>query len=304
MIPTWRRRDLLARVLAALAPQAPHAVIVVDNGSADGSAELAAGRGARVIALPENRGFAHAVNRGIEAAETDLVGIVNNDVEPASGWLATLIAALERQPDAWFATGKLLAPDGRLDGAFDLLSRAGLAWRAGSGRADSPVWNEPRRIASAPMTAALFRRALFAEVGGLDEDYGSYYEDVDFGLRCALAGRPGLYVPEARAVHAGNATLGGGWSAATVRLLARNQALLARKHLGRIPRAQALWGLLALRHGQFGAWLAGRRAGRAVPLRQPPADPDAVRAILAAQERELRALQQATGGLDTLWRIM
>src|SRR5260370_34314889 len=104
----------------------------------------------------------------------------------------------------------------------------------------------------APMTAAVFRRGLFQEVRSLDERFESYMEDVDFGLRCTLAGREGTYVPAAVARHVGSATLGQ-WNKDTARLIARNQALLASKHF----RAQPRWPIVAW---QLSWQLQSRRA--------------------------------------------
>src|ERR1700685_1242604 len=98
---------------------------------------------------------------------------------------------------AWFATGKLLDAQARerIDGTFDGVCRGGCAWRCGHGRLDSPVWNQPRCIQLAPFTAAVFRADLFRRAGLLDEQFETYLEDVDFGLRCAELGLRRLYVP-------------------------------------------------------------------------------------------------------------
>src|ERR1700722_1206034 len=123
VIPTWNRRALLLNLLDSLAAQTRlfDEIIVVDNGSTDDSAELAERAGAKVLRLGQNRGFAAAVNRGIEAAGTGWVAILNNDVTLEPDWLEKLLAADE---DAWFATGKILqaADHGKVDGAFDEIS--------------------------------------------------------------------------------------------------------------------------------------------------------------------------------------
>ncbi len=115
--------------------------------------------GARVVELGRNLGFAAAVNRGIENCAADWVAILNNDVTLAPDWLAKLLEAAE-QGDLSFATGKLLRANdpSTIDGAFDEISRGACACRCGAGKPDSAVWNNPRHIRFAPMTAALFRR--------------------------------------------------------------------------------------------------------------------------------------------------
>ncbi len=317
VVPHWNRRELLEPLLKRLRLQTYPIgeIVVVDNGSSDGSAEHAEALGARVIRLDRNYGFSRAVNRGVAEAATELVVIINNDVAPAEDWLERLVRALARGGnDAWFAGGRLMQA-GReeyLDGSFDLLCRGGTAWRAGKGRRYGSVWEEPRRAWSVPMTAALFRTELFRRVGGLEESFESYLEDVEFGLRCAVHGYRGLYVPEAAAVHAGSATLGP-WHAETTRRIARNQVWLIARHqpefwLGRYRRqvwtAQLLWGLVALRHGAFLAWLRGKWEGirgfRAV-RDGSGGDGAALDAILEDQEQLILELQRETG-FDAYWR--
>ena len=314
VIPTWNRAGLLAEALANLARQTYpiDRVIVVDNGSTDDSRSVATGAGAHVIALPANAGFAAAVNRGIrEAAGSEWIGIVNNDVSLPPDWLARLMAKLEPS-QAWFATGKILDAQARerIDGSFDAVCRGGCAWRCGHGRLDSPMWNQPRNIQLAPLTAAVFRGGLFDRVGLLDERFESYLEDVDFGLRCAEGGFGGLYVPEAVAYHQGSATLGR-WHQDTVRKIACNQLLIVAKHYppNWILRygwpvfiAQSLWGFIALRHGALLSYLAGKVQGLR-QFRQARAEHCAgFPAILELSEREIREIQQLTG-FDLYWRL-
>jgi hypothetical protein len=313
VIPNWNRRDLLERLIGRLRAQTHPAadVVVVDNGSADGSAEAARRAGARVLEMGRNAGFAAAVNRGIAETRTELVAVVNNDVEPDVDWLARLVEALA-DPEAWFACGKLLsaARPGTLDGAYDTLSRGGCAWRAGSGRTDGELWNKPTSICFAPFTAALFRTALFARVGPLDERFESYLEDVDFCLRAARQGCRGVYVPAAVAAHQGSATLGR-WHPDVVARISRNQVLLVAKHYsGRDLRrygwavliGQALWGGVALAHGRPLAFLRGKLQGLAMAraLRREAGAP--LGDILEQSEAEIRRLQRAAG-FDLYWRL-
>jgi GT2 family glycosyltransferase len=158
------------------------------------------------------------------------------------------------------------------------------------------------------MTAAIFRKTLFEQVGLLDESFVSYMEDTDFGLRCAIAGRGGIYVPSAIAHHRGSSTLGP-WNYDTVRSISRNQVLLAAKYLRGQARwpilaGQLLWGLLAIRHIRGVAFLAGKISGwRAARVldRLIDADPRKIRAIIEASEREIFAVQQDSG-FDAYWR--
>jgi len=318
VIPSRNRRDLLEALLPRLRRQtaAPAEILVVDDGSSDGSAEAAAQLGARVIRLPHPAGFAAAVNCGLRETRTYWAAVLNNDVEPAEDWLERLLRAAESH-SAWFATGKLLqqAEPERIDGTFDALCRGGCAWRVGHGRRDGAPWNQVRQICFTGFTAALLRRELFEKVGYLEERFQSYLEDVEFCLRCAVAGCRGIYAPEARGRHAGSATLGR-WRSETVRLIARNQLLLVAKHYpedwrkryGRaVLAAQALWGLVAARHGRLRAYFRGKQEGmqmfrlfRSAGSRR--ADPERLAAVLAESEAEIRRLQDQTGW-DAYWKL-
>ncbi len=313
LIPTWNRRALLERLVVRLREQArpPEQILVVDNGSSDGSADAAARLGARVIRMEDNLGFSRAVNCGIESCSTDWIAIVNNDVEPAPEWLDRLLEAAERRR-AWFAAGKILnsADRERIDGTYDLLCRGGCPWRAGHGRRDGGQFSKERPISVAPATAALFRTELFRRVGLFDEAFGSYLEDVEFGIRCALAGCQGVYVPTALAWHEGSATLGR-WNPEVVRLVARNQVLLVARHYSRqmavrylwpVVVAQALWGLLAVRHGTGRAWLRGKAEGIRLFAQTRGEGSEGVAGVLEAGEREIRSLQRQTG-FDWYWRV-
>ncbi|HYW45258.1 MAG TPA: glycosyltransferase family 2 protein [Bryobacteraceae bacterium] len=313
IVPVWNGRELVERLLATLDAQTRRAdeVIVVDNGSTDGAPEMAAGRGARVIRMGRNAGFAAAVNRGIRESRGEWIAVLNSDVELAPEYLAALVAC-----DAWFATGKILragASAALIDGTFDLLCRGGCAWRVGSGRADGPLFSPARPIFSPPWTAVLFRAEVFRRAGYLEESFESYLEDVDFGLRCAALGLQGVYEPRAVAWHRGSVALGR-WHPETVRLIARNQVLLLARHYPRkvlfrcgwhILVGQLLWGAVALRHGRGPAWLRGKWQGlqsySAARRNTGPFDPE-VLDRLCANERTIREVQTATG-FDLYWRL-
>jgi GT2 family glycosyltransferase len=203
-----------------------------------------------------------------------------------------------------------------LDGTWDTFSRGGCAWRAGHGCHDGPLWNCPRRIRFAPFTATLFRTELFRKVGGLDERFRSYLEDVDFGLRCAHQGLAGLYVPEAVATHQGSATLGR-WHKEVVRLTARNQVLLVAKHYPArylfryawpVFVAQSLWGALALTHGRPLSFVRGKLEGLALfpfvrhKVVQSGGWQKGLSVIIEESESELYHLQRKTG-FDLYWRL-
>jgi GT2 family glycosyltransferase len=318
VVPVWNGRELLERLLRSLEAQTEPAdeLLVVDNGSEDGAPEMARQRGARVIPMGRNAGFAAAVNRGIRESQGDWIAVLNSDVELAADYFALLTAT-----DGWFATGKILTRGGgtasstadTIDGTFDAVCRGGTAWRVGSGRTDGPEFRTCRKITSPPWTAVLFRAELFRRVGLLEESFESYLEDVDFGLRCAALQLTGLYVPTAVAWHRGSATLGR-WHPDTVRRISRNQLLLLARHYPSrlllrccwpIVVAQILWGAVALRHGAGLPWLRGKWEGmRSFSVARKKTgtfDPGLLK-LLRSNEEAIRSVQEATG-FDGYWSL-
>jgi GT2 family glycosyltransferase len=314
IIPNWNGAERLEKLFASLRGQTANVieeVIVVDNGSTDASRDVAHQAGARVIALLGNQGFAAAVNRGILEARYPWLAILNNDVELAPDWLQNLVSAAEAK-SAWFATGKLLdaADHSRIDGTFDAVCRGGTAWRCGSGRLDGPEFANESTVYFAPFTALLARKELFERAGMLDQQFESYLEDVEFGLRCAQRSFAGIYVPNAVGYHTGSATLGP-WHPATVRRISRNQLLIVAKHYPHwwflrhgwhVLVGQGLWGLLAIRHLAGFAWFRGKIEGLVVLVRSDGSDGMDISPILAASERQILDLQRKTG-YDWYWRM-
>ncbi len=312
IVPVWNGRALLEALLRSLEAQTRPAdeILVVDNGSTDGADELARRRGARVVAMGRNAGFAVAVNRGIRECRTEWLAILNSDVELAPDYFEQLLGV-----DAAFATGKILSAreKNRIDATFDAVCRAGVAWRVGNGRADGAAFSAARQIRSAPWTAVLFQARVFERVGVLEEAFESYLEDVEFGMRCAAAQVTGQYVPEAVAWHHGSAALGR-WHPETVRRMARNQCYLVALHYPGsllirnawpILVGQGLWGVVAARHGAAWAWIRGKWEGlrKSPRLRRHSGRPaDSVADWLCENERLIREIQVATG-FDWYWRL-
>jgi GT2 family glycosyltransferase len=313
IIPNWNGAHLLRRLFATMTAQTRpfDSVIVVDNGSSDDSVALAERFGATVVRFSTNRGFAAAVNAGVVSTVADAVAVLNSDVELDSVWLERLIEGLADASVAFVGGKTVAASDPSIvDGAFDAVSRAGCALRCGSGRKDGVFWSAARCIQFVPFTAVLVRTSCFRAVGGLDESFESYMEDVDFGLRCASAGYIGRYEPMAVARHVGSATFGR-WNARIVRNIARNQVLLVARHYDShmirrfgwsIAVGQLLWGLVAVRHGAAAAWLAGKIEGlQRFRSSRRPGNPQLV-PVLEASERTIYQVQQETG-VDSYWRL-
>jgi len=216
IIVNWNGGDDLLGCLECVATQdrRPDRVIVVDNASQDGSLEAALPRFPFVeaIRLARNAGFAAANNLALRSCDDcDWIALLNPDAFPAPSWLARLAAAAEGHPGhAAFASQlRSAADEGLLDGAGDVYHVSGLAWREAHGSPLRPS-EGPRDVFSACAAAALYRRDALVEIGGFDERYFCYLEDVDLGFRLRLRGHGCLYVPEAVVRHVGSGTTGKG----------------------------------------------------------------------------------------------
>jgi GT2 family glycosyltransferase len=213
VIPSWNGLALLKDVcLPSLARQTfrDFSVLVVDNGSSDGSLGYlsTAWPAVTVLRVERNRGFAVAVNTGIASCDSEFTALVNNDVELDAHWLECLVDALERQESAASATGKTLDFHNRamIGSAGDAMTLDGGFYGRGSGEPDVGQYDVPGPVFSATAGAALYRRSAFEVVGVFDEDFFAYAEDVDWGFRAQLAGFTCCYVPSAIAYHIGAAT--------------------------------------------------------------------------------------------------
>jgi GT2 family glycosyltransferase len=305
IVPTWNGRELVDAALASLAGQRfrDFTVIVVDNGSTDGTAEhvRAAHPAVELVALPENHGFAGAVNAGIGRAEGEYVALLNNDMELDPGWLEALVAALDADPGAGSAASKLrmLREPGLLDGAGDIVTWYGATWRRGHGEPDRGQYDAPGVVASPCAGAALYRRRALEEVGGFDERFFAYLEDADWGLRAQLADWPCLWVPAAVAYHLGGATSRRMGDLET-ELIARNTLALVLKSfpVGRLiawaPLIVAYQGWVLARAMRGGSWHAVLR-GWGAAARGLPGTLRA-RGEVRRRTREPRALDRVVTG--------
>jgi GT2 family glycosyltransferase len=214
VIVNWNSGTLLEECLARLAQQTllPSRVLVMDNGSTDGSAQRAQLiPGVTVRMLGVNLGFAAANNVALGECDTDVVALLNPDAFPEADWLMHLVTAARTYPDvAAFGSRQMMSGfPAVLDGIGDIYHFSGRVWREGHGRSKCAADHIASEIFSPCAGAALYRRDALVSVGGFDEDYFCYVEDIDLGFRLRLAGHACLYVPDAIVHHVGSASSGG-----------------------------------------------------------------------------------------------
>jgi GT2 family glycosyltransferase len=192
----------------------PHEILLVDNDSSDGSIEIVQRfPTVKILELDRNTGFAYGNNLGMNAAsgEAEWIALVNPDAFVEPRWLEELMLAAEEHPEFDVFGSKMLnaANSSLLDGIGDACHISGLVWRMGHGLPVSISEDLKCEIFSACAAAALYRRSALLKVGGFDEDFFCYVEDIDLGFRLRLAGYRCLYVPDSVVHHIGSASTGG-----------------------------------------------------------------------------------------------
>jgi GT2 family glycosyltransferase len=256
VIPNWNSLEHLRRCLGSLAEEASGVeieLLVVDNGSSDGSVELLEREAVPHVALPDNTGFAAAVNLGASRTESASILVLNADTVLEPGSIGALLDALEADPALGGVQPLILQLEGerrdperaRVYSAGQSLTRDGRGVEEGAGARRLPerlLPSEPFGVCGA---ACLLRRELFAELGGYDESYVSFCEDVDLNVRARIAGWGFETVPGAAVWHVGNAVWRAGFanpSAENSRLVARNRLATQLKFMpaASIPRIAAI----------------------------------------------------------------
>jgi GT2 family glycosyltransferase len=217
VIVNFNGGDMLSDCLAALREQSvkPTRVLVMDNGSHDGSIERARARHpwAEYHLLDANLGFAKGNNIGIDrAADCEWVALLNPDAFPERDWLEVFLKRAREFPDVdVFASRMLVAQDPRLvDGAGDAYRVDGLAWPRFQGRLASEMTAAPEEVFAPCAGAAFYRRQILVAAGGFCERFFCYYEDVDLGFRLRLYGSRCVALPDAVVHHMGSAITGKG----------------------------------------------------------------------------------------------
>jgi GT2 family glycosyltransferase len=253
VIPNWNGAHHLPICLEALRAQTyPYVqVLLVDNGSTDGSQALVEGQypEVRLLALDRNLGLTGANNLGFRAAQGEILISLNNDTEVDPRFVEALAAALAEHRDAGAAAAKMLLFDRRdvLHSAGDGYGLDGIPFNRGVWQPDTGQFDEPGWVFGGCGGAVAYRRAMLHDAGLFDESFFMYCEDVDLSWRAQLAGWRCWYTPEAVVYHKLSATGGGPLASYytgrnTLWVLAKNYpGTLLRKYWARVVRAQ--WGI-------------------------------------------------------------
>jgi N-acetylglucosaminyl-diphospho-decaprenol L-rhamnosyltransferase len=188
----------------------PHRVILVDNGSSDGTAARAR-EGfpeVSVIRLEDNHSFAAAVNRGVAAGDGEVIVMLNNDVDCRPEFVARAVAPLERDETLGLASCVLLRPDGRLDSVGLTADRTLAPFQRFHGEPVEWAGAAELRPVGPSGAAAVIRRSAWEQAGGLDEGIFAYGEDFDLFLRIRCAGWGHAIALDAIATHLGSGSFG------------------------------------------------------------------------------------------------
>ena len=201
VIPNYNGMKYLAECMTSLCREQQNApgyeVLIIDNASVDGSVEYLqkewCGEGVRLISLPENTGFCHAVNLGIREAKTPYVILLNNDTKAEAGFVRGLYDAIRENEKIFSVSAKMLMWDRPelIDDAGDRYCVLGWAYSRGKGR-PAADYDKSVPVFSACGGAAIYRRSVFEEIGYFDEEHFAYLEDLDIG-----------YVPGSTAMRTG-----------------------------------------------------------------------------------------------------
>lgn len=238
VIPNWNGKKYLQSCLQALYENTEMEmdVIVVDNGSTDGSVEEVKQIYPEVkyIQLDQNYGFSKAVNEGIKRAESPYVILLNNDTKVEKGFAEALLKAIKSDTEIFSVEAKMLQYQNaqKIDSAGTFYNALGWAYARGKGCSDVR-FNESCESFAACAGAAIYRKSVFDEIGLFDELFFAYLEDIDIGYRARLNGYKNMYEPKARVLHVGSASSGGRHNPFKVKCSARNNIYLIYKNMSR-----------------------------------------------------------------------
>lgn len=236
VIPNYNGIAFLDACLRSLAEQTGVSaeIIIVDNGSTDGSLEFIREHypECRLICLEKNYGFCRAVNEGIKRAESPYVILLNNDTEVRPDFSEKLLAAIKEDKKRFSCGAKMLQYQNRklLDNAGDFYCALGWGIARGKGR-PAEQYAHGQKIFSSCAGAAIYRKELVEKLGGFDEAHFAYLEDMDLSYRAKIHGFYHWYAPEAEVFHMGSATSGSRYNHFKVVHSAGNNVYLIYKNM-------------------------------------------------------------------------
>lgn len=208
IVVNWNGLEDLPSCLSSLQLQTQSAeIIVVDNGSVDGSVEFLTDKFPEITLLPQskNYGFTGGVNIGMQYAldnNFDYVALFNNDAIADKNWLKHLATTLEKNPKLGISTCKLTTIDkSHIDSTGDIYTSWGLPYPRGRGEPYNTKYDNSVEIFGASGGASVYRASMLRQIGLMDDHYFAYYEDVDISFRAQLAGWKVRFVPQAIAFH-------------------------------------------------------------------------------------------------------
>lgn len=236
VIPNFNGMAYLERVLSSLEKQTvkEFEVILVDNGSTDGSAAFVEENFSwvRLLRLSQNFGFCRGVNEGIKASRAPYVLLLNNDTETEPDFVAQMQQALGRHPNAFSCQARMMQFDkrDRIDDAGNYYCAFGWAFARGKGKEEAAFLREEQIFASCA-GAAIYRKELFSQIGYFDEEHFAYLEDTDIGYRARILGYENWYAPEAVVYHVGSGTSGSRYNQFKTRYSSRNNIYMIYKNM-------------------------------------------------------------------------
>lgn len=236
VIPNYNGIAFLDGVLSSLETQTlkNYEVILVDNGSSDGSCSFAAANypWVKIIELSDNFGFCRAVNEGIHAADADYVLLLNNDTEVEADFLEEMVASISRHKKAFSCAAKMVQYHDRdkLDDAGNYYCALGWSYARGKGK-DIHTYDKEEKIFAACAGAAIYRKQVMEEIGYFDEEHFAYLEDTDIGYRARIFGYENWYAPKAVVYHVGSGTSGSRYNQFKTRYSSRNNVYLIYKNM-------------------------------------------------------------------------
>ena len=236
VIPNYNGLAYLEGVLSSLECQSMKnfEVILVDNGSTDGSCAFVASQYSwvHIIALSENFGFSRAVNEGIKAARAPYVLLLNNDTEVEPDFLKEMTEGLQRHKKAFSCQAKMLQFHDRekMDDGGNYYCALGWAFAGGKGKS-AKHYDKEKKIFSSCAGAAIYRKKIFEKIGYFDDEHFAYLEDLDVGYRARIYGYENWYIPGAVVYHVGSGTSGSRYNQFKIRYSSRNNIYMIYKNM-------------------------------------------------------------------------